>query len=73
MVIAWRVVAIVTNGTQVVVEEGLTEDHALEVAAAMLRKGHNVIIEAEPSQHSTRVTSLSPVWSFSRSFLRRRL
>lgn len=50
MVIAWRVVAIDTDGTQIVVDEGLTDERALQVARVMLTKGHTVIIEAEPRQ-----------------------
>ncbi len=71
MVIAWRVVAIVTDGTQVVVEEGLTEQRALQVAGAMLQKGHSVFIEAEPSPRTARITAIPQVWPFSRTFPRR--
>lgn len=47
MYITWRVVAIDTNGTRVVVDEGLSHDRALIAAEAMLKKGHDVNIEAD--------------------------
>jgi hypothetical protein len=49
----------------------LTEQRALQVAGAMLQKGHSVFIEAEPSPRTARITAIPQVWPFSRTFPRR--
>lgn len=52
---SWRVIAIGENGLRVVVDEGLSDEEALRVAAAMLNKGHPVTIESDAPQR--RVTA----------------
>lgn len=48
MAAKWRVVSIDKEGKRVTVDEGLSQEKALEIAAAMMTEGHNVNIEAEP-------------------------